>query len=81
MCVVSPQLTFLVPKKKGLLCWVRPLEGGVVIILHAAGQVCRSTLCHGDILNQRILTTDTCNTTQERGDEDELGKRETEVDE
>lgn len=60
------QLTFLVPKKEGLLCWVWPLEGGVVIILHAAGQVRRPTLCHRHILNQRVLATDACNMTHRR---------------
>lgn len=63
---VNHKLTFLVPKKQGLLCWVRPLEGGVVIIFHTAGKVYCPTLCHCHILNQRVLTADTCAMTQER---------------
>lgn len=63
---VSLQLTFLVPEEEGLLCWVRPLEGGVVIVLHTAGQVRSPTLCHRHILNQRVLTADACDMTHEK---------------
>lgn len=47
----SASLTFLIPKEEGLLCWVWPLEGGVVIMIHATGQVGRPSLCHCHILD------------------------------
>lgn len=77
---VSLQLTFLVPEEEGLLCWVWPLEGGVVIVLHTAGQVRSPTLCHRHILNQRVLTADACghDTWEEkrlREDEDVSGRK------
>lgn len=58
-------LTFLVPKEQGLLCWIRPLEGGVVIMIYATGQVGCSSFCHRHILDDGELTLGSYRTNKE----------------
>lgn len=53
-------LTFLVPEEQGLLCRVWPLEGSVIIEIHAAGHIRRRALHHRHILSYGELTLATC---------------------
>lgn len=53
-------LTFLVPEEQGLLCWVWPLEGSVIIVIHTTGHVSCAPLHHRHILSYGELTLATC---------------------
>lgn len=60
---ILPTLTFLVPEEEGLLCWIWPLEGGVIIIIHSAGHVSRAALDRRHILGDGELSLATCRET------------------
>lgn len=44
------QLTFLVIEVQCLLSWIWPLEGGVIILIDPAGQICCSPFNNCDVL-------------------------------
>lgn len=44
------QFTFLVVEVQCLLSWIWPLEGGVIVLINPAGQICRSPFNNCDIL-------------------------------
>lgn len=59
-------LTFLVSKKQSLLCRVWPLEGSVIIVVHATGHVGCAPLHHRHILSDGELTLATCGIIKQR---------------
>lgn len=59
-------LTFLVSKKQSLLCRVWPLEGSVIIVIHATGHVGCAPLHHRHILSDGELTLATCGIIKQR---------------
>lgn len=67
---LMPTLTFLVPEEEGLLCWIWPLEGGVIIIIHSAGHVSRAALDHRHILGDGELSLATCRETDKERERD-----------
>lgn len=67
---ILPTLTFLVPEEEGLLCWIWPLEGGVIIIIHSAGHVSRAALDYRHILGDGELSLATCRETDKESERD-----------